>query len=89
MLTWPVGVRAAVFGEEVGDGMTERKQAVEVEEAVRRGSVVARGCRRSAATSGGGEGIGIPIQIQNDERGWEGEWVSVGLGFREWGIWGG
>ena len=29
MLTGPVGVRAAVFGEEVGDGVTERKQAGE------------------------------------------------------------
>ena len=49
MLTGPVGVRAAVFGEEVGDGVTERKQAVEVEEAVRRGSVRTRRLRRGPA----------------------------------------
>ena len=51
MLTGPVGVRAAVFGEEVGDGVTERKQAVEV---VRRGSSGRRRGGGAMASSSGG-----------------------------------
>ena len=65
MLTGPVGVRAAVFGEEVGDGVTERMQAVEVEEAVRRGGApatwpLARSRRCGAAGIGDGVGASCP-----------------------------